>query len=100
MPFVKGQRKVPGSGRTKGTPNKKKSIVREMLVGFTNTEEFWDRYFSELSSLDGRDYVTAAKDIFGIIEPKLTAISADITEGAKDTPLLERLRILSDEAQG
>ncbi len=100
MPFKKGQKKIPGSGRKKGVGNRKKPIVREMLINFTNTTEFWDRYFSELSSLDGKDYVSAAKGVFDIIEPKLTAISADITEGKSDTPLLDRLRLLGDEANG
>ncbi len=100
MPFVKGMKKVPGSGRKKGTPNKKKPVVREMLVNFTGTEEFWEKFFTELASLDGKDYVNAAKGIFDIIEPKLTAISADISESGRDTPLLERLRTLSEEAEG
>jgi hypothetical protein len=98
MPFEKGHKKI--AGRTKGVGNKKKSIVRGMLINFTNTEEFWDKFFTELESLDGKDYVNAAKGIFDIIEPKLTAISAEVTETKNDVPLIERLRTLSEDAQG
>ena len=98
--FVKGQKKPAGSGRVAGTPNKKKPIVRQMLTDYTNTKQFWDKFIMELESLDGKDYVNAARGIFEIVEPKLTAITAEVSEKTKDASLIERLQALSDAAQG
>ncbi len=71
-----------------------------MLIDYTNTKQFWDKFIMELESLDGKDYVNAAKGIFEIVEPKLTAIAAEVSEKTKDTSLIERLQALSDTAQG
>lgn len=100
MPFVKGMKKVPGSGRKPGTKNIVQPIIRKMLTEFTNTEEFWDRFYQELDALEGKDYINGCKVIFDVVEPKLSAIQAEITQGKADTPLLNYLRELSENAQG
>lgn len=100
MPFVKGMKKVSGSGRKKGTTNAVTPIIRKMLTEFTSTEEFWDRFYKELDTLEGKDYINGCKVIFDVVEPKLSAIQAEITQGNMDTPLLNYLRELSENAQG
>lgn len=99
MVFVKGQAKIPNSGRKKGTKNKPISVARDKLIELTSTTEFWEKFVSELFALDGKDFVTSARGIIEIIEPHLQAITANITSEDKDTTLLERLRSLSESAK-
>lgn len=100
MPFVKGMKRPEGAGRKPGTPNKVKSVVRYRLIEYTNTDAFWQKFMEELMSLDGKDFVNACKGLFEIVEPKLTAIAAEVSEKTKDTSLIERLQALSEAAQG
>lgn len=96
MAFHKGQQKTPGSGRKKGTPNKKKPIVRQMLIDVTNDDKFWQKWLTELFSLEGRDFTHAAKEIFDIIEPKLQAVAVEGNLDSKKSSVLDIIAGLRD----
>lgn len=39
-PFEKGQKRIPGSGRAKGTPNKVPREIKEFLIAFSRLEKY------------------------------------------------------------
>lgn len=84
MPFKKGDPRPEGSGRKKGTPDKKSILVREILEshGINLVEQIIVR----LPKLKTEEQVKALIQLIPYCYPKLTAIthsgSIESTEGA------------------
>ena len=57
--FEKGHRKVPGSGRVKGVPNKAQRNLRELLDCRLDDERLWERWNKALYSKDEHIMVKA-----------------------------------------
>lgn len=52
MPFKKGDKKIAGSGRVKGVPNKQQRDLKELLDQHISDEELWERWKKKLNSKD------------------------------------------------
>jgi hypothetical protein len=81
MNFDKGMKKVPGSGRKKGTPHKKSLLVREILEnhGINLVEQILVR----LPQLDKNDQVKALTQLLPYVYPKLVSAEISTPEGFK-----------------
>lgn len=97
MPFKKGQKKPTGSGRVKGTPNKR------TLYGQENIQQLLSDYMnsglmeSDFACLDPKDRLAIAERFTSYIVPKRQAVAADVNIDTHNETIVDFLANLAQE---
>lgn len=96
MAFKKGQPKPPGSGRKKATPNKPKplklhltKLSEEYFVPDPKTGK--SKFDEDFEGLDPYNKIVVQLKLLEYHQPKLKAISGDVTVTAESQSLLDTL---------
>lgn len=81
MAFKKGKPKT--GGKQKGTPNKKTVVLNTFAE--TICDGGMEKFKTELSKLEGREYVNAYLQLFEYVKPKLsrTEVKAEVEATVK-----------------
>lgn len=85
MPFKVGQKKLPNAGRKKGTPNKRNTLVSEILEA--HGINIVDQILVRLKSIPMVDQVKTLTSMLPYVYPKLTNVEHS---GEIKNPFLEK----------
>ena len=96
MAFVKGQAKTPGSGRKKGTPNKRTVFGAEFVLGFLEEYRASGKMKKDWEALDPKDRMAIAERMMPYVMPKQAAVTASVVVGG-DKSVEEELVELAEK---
>jgi hypothetical protein len=92
MAFKKGDPKPPGSGRTKGTPNKPKPYAL-FLQEFMEADK--ELFMQDFMKLDEKDRCQVRSAIYKYVAPALS--SMDVNANVSGDSALDKIKKMADE---
>ena len=95
MPFQKGQKKPTGSGRVKGTPNKKSLFGQDVILGLLTDYKESGLMDSDFACLDPKDRLSIAEKFTSYIVPKRQAVAADVNLDTQNDTIVDLLADLA-----
>ncbi len=84
-------------GRDKGTPNKLTQTHRELIQSIFDSEVRSGRIESELTKLEGKDYIDAILKLTGFVLPKLNSIDVTPNNTGIKQIIFERASVSRDK---
>lgn len=93
----KGQPKVPGSGRKKGTPNKATKFGQEIIANLLGEYQDSGKMSADFEALEPKDRLLIAERLANYILPKRSAVDGNMSITDKANTLSETLSRLASE---
>lgn len=95
--FEKGHKKIPGSGRKAGTPNKTTELGKKNLKSLLEDYRESGLMESDFATLEPRDRLMIAERLMAYVMPKLQSVSASVSVDENKRRLETRLGELASE---
>lgn len=97
MPFKKGDKKPPGSGRAKGTVNKTTAFTADIITGLLLEYVQTGKMSKDFDALDPDKRIAIAERLMAYIIPKKQAVQGDIELYTKSRTIEDTLIHLAEE---
>lgn len=97
MPFKKGDPRPPGSGRAKGTVNKRTAFTVDLITDLLSEYQDSGKLSADFALLEPKDRIQIAERLMGYVLPRKQAVQSEVTIDSHRKTIEDTLLKLADQ---